>query len=106
MPSRHGSSAAAAGAGTLLAVIMPTAVVTAVGASRVARVKDTGRIQPGMSAPALPDSHLFTSGMITGVLAVAVIVVDQGAGVSEAVRTDQPVPPPANGDMFAQGARM
>ena len=90
-------------AGTLLAVIIPTAVLAAAGANSVARVKDAGRIQPGMPLPALPDFHLFSYGMITGALAVAVIIVVQGAGVSEAARAAEPGPPPVNGDVIAQG---
>jgi len=73
-------------AGTLLAVIIPTALVAAVGATSVARVKDEGRLQAGIPVPALPDFHLLSYGMITGALAVAAIVVVQGAGVSEAAR--------------------
>jgi sulfate permease, SulP family len=90
-------------AGALLAVVVPTAVVAALGANSVARVKDAGRIQPGIPVPALPDFHLLSSGMITGALAVATIIVVQGAGVSEAARTQQPGPPPVNADVIAQG---
>lgn len=90
-------------AGTLLAVIVPTAIVAAVGAASVARVKDTGSIPPGIPAPALPDFHLFTSGMISGALAVAVIIVVQGAGVSEVARPGKLGPPPINRDVVAEG---
>lgn len=90
-------------AGTLLAVIAPTVVVAAVGADSVARVKDAGRIKPGIPVPALPDFHLLSSGMITGALAVAAIIVVQGAGVSEAARTQKAGAPPVNADVIAQG---
>jgi hypothetical protein len=50
---------------TLLAVLLPTVVVAIAGADSVARVKDSGPIQPGIPAPALPDIHLLTYGMTT-----------------------------------------
>jgi sulfate permease, SulP family len=90
-------------AGTLLAVILPTAAVAIIGAKSVARVKNTGHIQPGIPAPALPDFHLLSYGMITGALAVAVIIIVQGAGVSEAARSKKPGAPPINADVVAQG---
>lgn len=90
-------------AGTVLAVIVPTAVVAAVGAASVARVKDRGTIPSGIPAPALPDFHLFTSGMVSGALAVAVIILVQGAGVSEVARPGELGPPPINQDVLAEG---
>jgi hypothetical protein len=76
--------------GTLLTVVLPTVVVALAGADSVARVKDSGPIQPGIPAPALPDIHLLTYGIITGALAVAVIIMVQGAGVAEAARPAGP----------------
>ena len=90
-------------AGTLLAVVIPTAVVAASGADSVARVKDAGRIQPGIPVTALPDFHLLSQGMLTGALAVAAIIVVQGAGVSEVARAKEPGAPPVNGDVIAEG---
>jgi sulfate permease, SulP family len=90
-------------AGTVLAVIVPTALVAAVGAASVARVRDTGKIQAGIPAPALPDFHLFSYGMVSGALAVAVIIVVQGAGVSEVARPRKLGPPPINQDVLAEG---
>lgn len=47
-------------AGTVLAVILPTALVAVVGADNVATVKDIGSIAPGIPVPALPNFHLFS----------------------------------------------
>jgi len=90
-------------AGTVLAVLVPTAIIAAVGAASVARVKDTGSIPSGIPAPGLPDFHLFSAGMISGALAVAVIIVVQGAGVSEVARPGKLGPPPINHDLLAEG---
>jgi SulP family sulfate permease len=87
----------------LLAVVLPTAAVVLAGATSVTRVKDSGRIPPGIPVPAVPDVHLISYGMITGALAVAVIIMVQGAGVAEAARSREPGAPPVNGDVIAQG---
>jgi len=90
-------------AGTLLAVVVPTIVVAAVGADSVRRVKDIGHIQPGIPLPKLPDFGVLSYGMITGALAVAAIIVVQGAGVSEIAPSDGPAVPGGSGDIVAQG---
>src|SRR5215469_4136879 len=90
-------------AGMLLAVVLPTIVVAAAGASSVRRVKDSGHIQPGIALPALPDFRLFSYGMISGALAVAAIIIVQGAGVSEVAPNEgPPVPPGGNRDIVGQ----
>lgn len=90
-------------AGTLLAVVVPTIVVAAVGADSVRRVKDIGNIQPGIPLPRLPDFGVLSYGMITGALAVAAIIVVQGAGVSEIAPSDGPAVPGGSRDVVAQG---
>jgi len=90
-------------AGTLLAVVVPTIVVAAAGANSVRRVKDIGRIQPGIPLPKLPDFSVLSYGMITGALAVAAIIVVQGAGVSEIAPSDGPAMPGGSRDILAQG---
>lgn len=70
---------------TLAAIVLPTLVVAWAGASGVARVSDVGEIPQGIPVPHLPDLRLFSLGLLTGALAVAAIVLVQGAGVAEAV---------------------
>jgi len=93
----------AAQAGTLLAVVIPTIVVAAAGADNVRRVKDIGRIQPGIPAPTLPDFGVLSYGMITGALAVAAIIIVQGAGVSEVAASNGQAVPGGSRDVLAQG---
>ena len=93
----------AAQAGTLLAVVIPTIVVAVAGADNVRRVKDIGRIQPGIPAPTLPDFGVLSYGMITGALAVAAIIIVQGAGVSEVAASDGQAVPGGSRDVLAQG---
>jgi sulfate permease, SulP family len=91
-------------AGSLLAIVLPTVVVAAIGATSVARVKDVGQIRPGIPVPQLPDFHVFSAGLVTGALAVAVIILVQGAGVGEAVPNEGGGLPEVDRDMIAQGA--
>ncbi len=64
----------------LVALVVPTVVVILAGASSVARVGDAGDIPRGVPVPHLPDLGLFSFSLVTGALAVAAIVLVQGAG--------------------------
>jgi len=54
--------------------------------------------------PRLPDFGLFSFSLVAGALAVAVIVLVQGAGVAEAAPNPDGTPSDANRDIIAQGA--
>ena len=69
---------------SLFALVIPTVVVVLAGAESVARVGDAGDIPRGIPLPHLPDFRLFSFSLVTGALAVAAIVLVQGAGVAEA----------------------
>ena len=90
--------------GALVALVIPTAVVILAGADSVARVGDVGRIPGGVPVPRLPDFGLFSFSLVAGALAVAVIVLVQGAGVAEAAPNPDGTPSDANRDIIAQGA--
>jgi sulfate permease, SulP family len=90
--------------GALVALVIPTVVVILAGADSVARVGDVGRIPGGVPVPRLPDFGVFSFSLITGALAVAVIVLVQGAGVAEAAPNPDGTPSDANRDIIAQGA--
>jgi len=90
-------------AGALIALVVPTAVVALAGAAGVARVGDMGDIPPGIPLPHLPDFGLLSFELVTGALAVAVIVLVQGAGVAESAPNEDGQPKP-NVDIIAQGA--
>ncbi|WP_225929320.1 SulP family inorganic anion transporter [Rhodococcus opacus] len=70
---------------SLAALIVPTLLMLALGWSSVTQVSDVGAIPTGFPLPHLPDLATFTPGLVGGALAVAVIVLVQGAGVAEAV---------------------
>jgi SulP family sulfate permease len=88
----------------LVALVIPTVVVVLAGADSVARVGDAGEIPRGIPLPHLPTFGLFSFSLVTGALAVAAIVLVQGAGVAEAAPNEDGTPSDINGDIIAQGA--
>jgi len=84
---------------SLFALVIPTLIIAAVGADSVARVGDAGGIPRGIPLPHLPDFRLFSFSLVTGALAVAAIVLVQGAGVAEAGRDLQYSCPGRGGDL-------
>jgi sulfate permease, SulP family len=88
----------------LVALVIPTVVVVLTGADSVPRVGDAGEIPRGIPVPHLPSFGLFSFSLVTGALAVAVIVLVQGAGVAEAAPNPDGTPSDINRDIVAQGA--
>ena len=87
----------------LIALAIPTVVVVLAGASSVARVGDAGGIPRGIPLPHLPDLRLLSFSLVTGALAIAAIVLVQGAGVAEAAPNSGDALPNPNQDIIAQG---
>jgi SulP family sulfate permease len=88
----------------LIALIIPTMVVVLAGVRSVARVGDAGEIPGGVPAPHLPDFRFLSLSLVTGALAIAAIVLVQGAGVAEAAPNPGDAQPDPNQDIIAQGA--
>jgi hypothetical protein len=89
---------------SLFALVIPTVVVVLVGPESVARVGDQGGIPRGIPLPHLPDFRLFSFSLVTGALAVAAIVLVQGAGVAEAAPNPGDARPNPDQDIITQGA--
>ncbi|WP_420880344.1 SulP family inorganic anion transporter [Rhodococcus sp. (in: high G+C Gram-positive bacteria)] len=89
--------------GSLLALVVPGAVVIGFGWDSVARVSDVGTIPTGLPMPLLPDPGLFSFELLGGALAVAVIVLVQGAGVAESAPNRGGGRSDADVDFSAQG---
>lgn len=90
--------------GALLALIVPTVLLEIFNVEGVLRVDDVGEIPTGLPLPHLPQLSSFTLSVVTGALAVAVIVLVQGAGVSESSPNPDGTRSNANQDFIAQGA--
>ena len=89
--------------GALVALIVPTLAVVIAGANSVARVEDEGAIPRQIPLPALPDLSLISFDLVLNAFAIAVIVLVQGAGVSEASPNADGRPSNMNRDFLAQG---
>ncbi|HEY5358155.1 MAG TPA: SulP family inorganic anion transporter [Streptosporangiaceae bacterium] len=88
----------------LVALVIPTVIVALAGAGSVARVGDQGDIPGGIPLPHLPDVRLLSASLVTGALAIAAIVLVQGAGVAEAAPNPRGEQANPNQDIIAQGA--
>ncbi|PSL02815.1 SulP family sulfate permease [Haloactinopolyspora alba] len=97
MSTRWGSLSA------LVALVAPTLVVMVFGLDSVAQVRDSGDIPRQVPLPALPELELLSLDLVVGAAAVAVIVLVQGAGVSEAAPNPSGTPSNINQDFVAQG---
>ncbi|NGN62635.1 SulP family inorganic anion transporter [Streptomyces sp. A7024] len=90
-------------AGTPLALAVPTAGVILFSAGSVEQVADMGEIPDGFPLPHLPEFDQLSFSLVTGALAIMVIVLVQGAGVAEAAPNTDGTPPDPNRDFVAQG---
>ena len=87
----------------LIALIVPTLVVSVAGLTSVERVEDLGAVPKGLPLPALPPLGHLSFELVAGALAVAAIVLVQGSGVSESAPNVDGTPSDTNRDFIAQG---
>jgi SulP family sulfate permease len=86
----------------VIALVIPTLLTLSV--DSIARVEDAGKIPTGVPLPHLPDFSLaIDPKVLVGALSVAVIVLVQGVGVSEAAPNRDGSASDANRDFIAQG---
>ena len=88
----------------IAALAVPTALAIVAGWDGVRRVSDLGQVPSGLPTPALPDLGALSLDVVAGAFAVAVIVLVQAAGVSEAAPNPDGTRSDANRDFLAQGA--
>lgn len=87
----------------VVALAVPTAACVLAGADSVLQVSDAGAIPQGLPLPAWPDLRLLDLSVVGGALAVAAIVLVQGAGVAEAAPNPDGRPSSVDRDFRAQG---
>lgn len=87
----------------LVALIVPTLAVALAGATAVIRVEDSGEIPRSLPMPSLPDLSLISVNLVLSACAIALIVLVQGAGVSESAPNADGRPSNMNRDFAAQG---
>jgi SulP family sulfate permease len=90
--------------GRLAAIIIPSVLVALFRLDSVAVVRDIGDIPGGIPTPHLPSFSDFSFDVLTGAFAVAVIILVQGAGVSQSVPNPDGSRRSMSRDFIAQGA--
>jgi sulfate permease, SulP family len=88
---------------SLLAIAVPTLLVALFGMESVQTVRDVGEIPGRLPTPSLPSFSALSFDVLTGALAVATIVLVQGAGVSQSVPNSDGSRHRASRDFIAQG---
>ena len=87
----------------VIALAIPTIALIFLGSEAVALVSDAGEIPSGLPVPGLPSIGLLSFEILVGAMAVAVIVLVQGAGVAESAPNPDGTRSSSNRDFLAQG---
>jgi SulP family sulfate permease len=90
--------------GTLVAIALPSVLVLILGMRSVQVVQDVGSIPNGLPPLFVPSLSDLTPDVLTGALAVALIILVQGAGVSQSVPNPDGSRKSMSRDFMAQGA--
>jgi SulP family sulfate permease len=90
--------------GTLVAIAVPSALVALFQFESVETVKDMGDIPSGLPSLFVPSLNYLTFDAVSGALAISVIILIQGAGVSQSVPNHDGSPRRMSRDFIAQGA--
>jgi SulP family sulfate permease len=91
-------------AASLLAIAFPSAVAALALPGIVKPVSDLGRIPGGIPMPALPSLANLSLDVFTGALSLALVILVQGAGVSQSVPNPDGSRRSLSHDFTAQGA--
>jgi SulP family sulfate permease len=89
--------------GRLLAIALPSAVVAVAGLEGVRIVQDVGEITRSVPTLEVPSLLRYGPALVTGALAVAVVVLVQGVGVSRNAPNPGNAPASVRRDLVAQG---
>jgi SulP family sulfate permease len=88
----------------LIAITVPSLLVFVLGVPGVDAVRDVGEIPTGVPLPSLPSLDGLSIDVVTGALAVSVVILVQGAGVSQSVPNPDGSRRSVSGDFIGQGA--
>jgi SulP family sulfate permease len=90
--------------GRLLAIVIPSLIVALFQLGGVQVVRDVSEIPQGVPTPSIPSFFDVTFNVVTGAVAVAAIILVQGAGVSQSVPNPDGSRRSVSRDFIAQGA--
>ena len=89
---------------TLVAIVLPSLAIVVLGIGGVPVVGDVGDIPTGIPLPSIPSLAALSPELFSGAVAIAVIVLIQGAGVSQSVPNGDGSRRSISRDFIAQGA--
>lgn len=89
--------------GPFLAVALPSIAVFLLSLKGIELVRDAGELPGSLPLPALPNLSFLTTDLITTAAAIAIIILVQGAGVSQSVPNPDGTRGDASRDFIAQG---
>ena len=89
---------------SLLAIAVPSILVAMLGLDNVQLVRDLGEISGGLPTVFIPRLSFITFEVVTMALAISLVIVIQGAGVSQTVPNPDGSPRRLSSDFAAQGA--
>ncbi len=90
--------------GSLAAIVIPSLLILLFRLGSVQIVRDVGEIPGGIPTPHLPSLSAISFDVITGALAIGVVILVQGAGVSQSVPNPNGSRRSLSRDFFSQGA--
>jgi sulfate permease, SulP family len=88
---------------SLIALAVPTLLVSVFGLDSVSRVADVSPIPRGIPALSLPDLSLLSVELLLSAFALAVVIAVQGAGVSQSVENPDESRVSPSRDLIAEG---
>jgi SulP family sulfate permease len=90
--------------GRLVAIVIPSVLIAVFSLSDVEVVRDVSEIPRGFPLPVLPSISGLSVQVVTGALAISIVILVQGAGVSQSVPNPDGSRRSASSDFTAQGA--
>jgi SulP family sulfate permease len=88
----------------LAAIVLPSAIVALLGIPDVPAVRDVGAIPSGVPLPSLPSFAAISAELVSGALAVSLVILVQGTGVSQSAPNPDGASRSISRDFIAQGA--
>jgi SulP family sulfate permease len=88
---------------TLAAIVLPSAIVVLLSLPDVPAVRDVGAIPGGVPLPSLPSLAGVSADLVTGALAVSLVILVQGTGVSQSAPNPDGSRRSISRDFIAQG---
>ena len=89
--------------GTIIAIAIPSLIVWLIGLHSVRTIQDIGEIPRGIPMLAIPRLSYFSTELVSSAFAIAIVILVQGAGVSQSAPNPDDSEREPSRDFIAQG---